>query len=187
MAEPTLPSHIEALLSPDAYPHSVDRVELRQTHISYVLLAGDFVYKVKKPLDLGFLDYTTLERRRHFCEEELRLNRRLCQGTYLGVVPIAFVEGEVKVDAKGTVADYAVKMRRLPEDGMMDRLLEQNGVTSTHLTLLARRLADFHASSERGDEIDRYGGLATAMENWRENFQQTEPHIGRTIHQRQFQ
>src|SRR3990172_917995 len=138
MAEPTLPSHIEALLSPDAYPHPVDGVELRQTHISYVLLAGDFVYKVKKPLDLGFLDYTTLERRRHFCEEELRLNRRLCQGTYLGVVPIAFVEGEVKVDAKGLVVEHAVKMRRLPEAGMMSRLLERGAVTSQHLAVLAR-------------------------------------------------
>src|SRR3990172_13006404 len=113
MAEPTLPSHIEALLSPDAYPHPVDGVELRQTHISYVFLAGDFVYKIKKPLDLGFLDYSTLEKRRHYCEEEVRLNRRLCGGTYLGVVPVAIVDGETKIDAKGAAVEYAVKMRRL--------------------------------------------------------------------------
>jgi len=185
MAGPSLPPHIEALLSPDAYPHAVDRVELRQTHISYVFLAGDFVYKLKKPVDLGFLDFSTLERRRHFCEEEVRLNRRLCEGTYIGVVPVSYVEGEVKVDAKGQAVEYAVKMRRLPDEGMMSLLLEQDAVTQQHLATLARTLADFHAASERSDEIDRYGGLETALVNWRENFQQIEPFIGRTITHRQ--
>ena len=119
MAEPTLPPHIAALLSPDAYPQRVDRVELRQTHISYVLFAGDLVYKIKKPLNLGFLDYSTLEKRKRFCEEEVRLNRRLCEGAYLGAVPVVQAGGAVKVEAEGEVIDYAVKMRRLPEEGMM--------------------------------------------------------------------
>ena len=93
-----------------------------------MFLAGDFVYKVKKPVDLGFLDFTTLERRRHFCQEEVRLNRRLCADTYLGVVPI--VEGGgVAVEGRGTAVDYAVKMRRLPEERMMGRLLEEDAVT----------------------------------------------------------
>ena len=187
MAGPALPPHVQALLSPEAYPHPVDEVELRQTHISYVFLVGDVVYKLKKPLDLGFLDYTTLERRQHFCQEEVRLNRRLCDETYLDAVPIVQVDGRVKVEAPGEVIDYAVKMRRLPEERMMNRLLEHDAVTSDMLAVLARRLADFHASSERSDEIDRYGGLETAMMNWRENFEQTEPYIGRTIHRRQFQ
>src|SRR3989304_4391126 len=144
----SLPPHIAALLSPDAYPHRVHSVELIQTHISYVFLAGDFVYKVKKPVDLGFLDFSTLEKRRHFCQEEVRLNRRLCAGTYLDVVPIAYVEGEGRVDAAGTVVDHAVKMRRLPEEGMMTRLLERGEVDSERLRLLATRLAQFHAGSE---------------------------------------
>jgi aminoglycoside phosphotransferase family enzyme/predicted kinase len=181
MAVPSLPPHIEALLSPDAYPHRVDGVELRQTHISYVFLAGEFVYKLKKPINLGFLDFSTLDRRRHFCEEEVRLNRRLCEGTYIGVVPISYVDGEVKVDAKGQAVEYAVKMRRLPDEGMMSALLERDAVTQAHLATLARTLADFHNASERSDEIDRYGGLETAMVNWRENFEQTEPFIGRAI------
>jgi hypothetical protein len=181
MAEPTLPPHIQALLSPAAYPHRVDRVELRQTHISYVLFAGDVVYKIKKPLNLGFLDYSTLEKRKRFCEEEVRLNRRLCEGAYLDAVPVTQADGAVRVEAEGEVIDYAVKMRRLPEDGMMSRLLERDGVTSEHLALLARRLAAFHASSERSEEIDRFGGLETALVNWRENFEQTEPYLGRTI------
>ncbi len=187
MAGPALPPHVQALLSPKAYPQPVDEVELRQTHISYVLLAGDVVYKLKKPLDLGFLDYTTLERRQHFCQEEVRLNRRLCDETYLDAVPVVRVDGQVRVEAQGDIIDYAVKMRRLPEERMMNRLLERDAVTSDMLALLARRLAEFHASSERSEEIDRYGGLETAMVNWRENFEQTEPYIGRTIHRRQFQ
>ncbi len=187
MAGSTLPPHIQAMLSPRAYPHPVEDVELRQTHISYLFFAGDYVYKVKKPVDLGFLDFTTLEKRRHFCEEEVRLNRRLCRETYPGVVPVVFVDGEAKVDAKGPAVDYAVKMRRLPEEGMLGRLLERDAVTSEQIVGLARRIAEFHASSERSDEIDRYGGLETALVNWRENFQQTEAYVGRTITQHQFQ
>jgi len=183
----SLPPHIAALLSPEAYPHRVGQVELIQTHISYVFLAGDFVYKVKKPVNLGFLDFSTLEKRRHFCQEEVRLNRRLCRGTYLDVVPVAYVEGAVAVDAAGTVADYAVKMRRLPEERMMGHLLERDAVTPEMLRALARRLAEFHASAETGPEIEVFGGLETIGGNWRENFEQTEPYIGRTITVRQFQ
>jgi hypothetical protein len=186
MAEAALPDHVRALLSPGAYPRPVANVELRQTHISYVLLAGDTVYKLKKPLDFGFLDFSTLEKRRHFCEEEIRLNRRLCDETYLGVVPVVRSGAGVKIEADGEAIDYAVKMRRLPEDGMMHRLLERDAVTPAMLARLARRLAGFHASSERSAEIDRLGGLETAMVNWRENFEQTEAYIGRTVHQRQF-
>jgi len=183
----SLPPHIAALLSPEAYPHKVGRVDLIQTHISYVFLAGDFVYKVKKPVDLGFLDFTTLEKRRHFCQEEVRLNRRLCPGIYLGVVPIAYVEGRVAVDVAGTVVDYAVKMKRLPEERMMGHLLEKDAVTPAMVRALARRLAEFHASAETGPEIDTFGSRETIAGNWRENFEQTEPYVGRTITARQFQ
>ena len=88
MAAPALPGHIQAMLSPDAYPDPVDGVELRQTHISYLFFAGDFVYKLKKPLDLGFLNFTTLEQRHHFCQEEVRLNRRLCSETDTSSCPV---------------------------------------------------------------------------------------------------
>ena len=183
----SLPPHIAALLSPEAYPHKVERVDLVQTHISYVFLAGDFVYKVKKPVDLGFLDFTTLEKRRHFCQEEVRLNRRLCPGIYLDVVPVAYVEGTVAVDAAGAVVDYAVKMKRLPEERMMGHLLEKEAVSPEMVRALARRLAEFHASAETGPEVEAFGGLETIAGNWRENFDQTEPYVGRTITVRQFQ
>ena len=181
-----LPHIIEGLLSADAYPHAVENVELRQTHISYLLFAGEFVYKVKKPVDLGFLDFSTLEKREHYCHEELRLNRRLCQRTYLDVVAIVSASGEFKVEAEGEIVDYAVKMRRLPEEGMMTPMLARGGVTSAQIADLGRRIAEFHAATERNDATDELGGLKTITLNWRENFEQTEAYIGRTVTQQQF-
>ena len=125
-----LPEHIQGLVSPQAYPHAPKDVELRQTHISYVFLADDLVYKLKKPLDLGFLDFTTLEKRRHFCEEEVRLKRRLCDETYLGVVTVVKNDAGVRVEAESEPNDYAVKMRRLPELGMMTAIRERKAPTS---------------------------------------------------------
>ncbi len=187
MAQGQLPEHIEALLSPAAYPHPVERVELVQTHISYVLLAGEYVYKVKKAVDMGFLDYSTLEKRRFYCQEELRLNRRLCPRTYLDVVPITYVTGAVAIDAAGTPVDYAVKMKRLPEERMMESLLETGGVSSEMLTRLTEQLVAFHQRSETGEQISSVGGLETVRTNWQENFEQTEPYIERTISRRQWE
>lgn len=184
--EATLPDHIKGLLSTEAYPHAPKNVELRQTHISYVFLAGDLVYKVKKPLDMGFLDFSTLEKRHHFCDEEVRLNRRLCDETYLDVVPIVVTPDGVRVEGDGEPIEYAVKMRRLPDEGMMTSLLENSAVTPRQVRQLAETVARFHASSERSDEIDELGGFETAKVNWQENFDQTVAVIGRTISQDQF-
>ena len=186
MSEAQLPPHLAGLRSPDAYSHPTGEIGLIQTHISFLLFAGDFVYKVKKPLDLGFLNFTTLELRRHFCEEEVRLNRRLCADTYLGVVPIVVRAEGVRVDGDGEAVEYAVRMRRLPEQGMMTPLLERDGVSAAMVRAVAERMAAFHANSERSEAIDALGGLDTAMANWRENFEQTESFIGRTISQEQF-
>ena len=124
-------SLIELLLQPDAYPHPVNKVELIETHISWVLLTGDYVYKIKKAVDFGFLDYSTLGKRRYYCQRELKLNRRLCSDTYIGVVPIRKIGDGYRIDPvgqdgprrKGRIVEYAVLMRRLPEEGMMHRLL----------------------------------------------------------------
>ncbi len=187
MARGQLPGHVEALLSPSAYPHPVEMVELIQTHISYVLLAGDYVYKVKKPVDLGFLDYSTLEKRRFYCEEEVRLNRRLCPDAYLEVVPITSEGASVALAGTGEVVEFAVKMKRLPQERMMEALLESHAVTSDMLTGLTGKLAAFHQSSERNRRIDSFGGEETIRANWRENFEQTQPYIGRTISQQQWE
>src|SRR5262245_55324395 len=106
---------IEALSVPSAYPYPVDAVEVRQTHISAVFLAGSHAYKVKKPVNLGFLDFSTLEKRRHFCEREVRLNRRLAPEVYLGVVPVVRAETGVQFEGEDEVIEWAVKMQRLPD------------------------------------------------------------------------
>jgi aminoglycoside phosphotransferase family enzyme/predicted kinase len=167
-----LPGPLAALLEPDAYPHRVGRVELIETHISWVFLAGERVYKVKKPIDLGFLDFTTLERRRFFCGEEVRLNRRLTQDVYLGVVELRG-DGALRLDGAGPVREVAVAMRRLPHDRMLDRLVRAGAAPPELLDDIGHLLARFHADAATGGEIDALGGLATVRENWEENFAQT--------------
>src|SRR5262245_52467790 len=105
-------SLIDRLGRAETYPHPAGRIELRQTHISVVALAGEFVYKVRKPVDLGFLDFTTLDKRLHDCREEVRLNRRLAPDVYLGVVPLTESDGRVVMGGEGEPLEYAVKMRR---------------------------------------------------------------------------
>src|SRR6516162_9646385 len=106
---------IEALSKAAAYPYPVEAVEVRQTHISVVFLAGPFAYKVKKPVRFDFLDFSTLELRRDFCDEEVRLNRRLAPDVYLGVVPVVAAGAGLRVEGGGEAVEWAVKMRRLPE------------------------------------------------------------------------
>jgi len=105
------PELIQALLDPKTYQHSPPRVDLVQTQMSFVFLVGDYVYKVKKPVNLGYLDYTTLEKRHFFCQREVDLNRRLCPDAYLGVVTITEQAGQVSIDEPGKLLEYAVKMR----------------------------------------------------------------------------
>ena len=98
---PAIPPLVKALLKPEIYPHSPQKVELAQTQMSFIFLTGDYVYKVKKPVDLGFLDYTTLEKRRFFCQQEIELNRRLCPEIYLEVVPIVSSQGQIRLGGAG--------------------------------------------------------------------------------------
>ncbi|MEP1647729.1 hypothetical protein [Rhodopirellula bahusiensis] len=112
----TLETLVDALGHSDAYPHDVpDRVIIHQTHISVVFLAGDFAYKIKKPIKTDFLDYSTLDLRQHYCREELRLDSRYAKDLYLDVVPITLRDDQIAVQGDGEVIEYAVKMRRFPE------------------------------------------------------------------------
>jgi aminoglycoside phosphotransferase family enzyme/predicted kinase len=180
MPDSALPRFVRALLDPAAYPHPVDRVELLQTHISYVLLAGEHVYKIKKPVDFAFLDFSTLAKRRYYCRQELVLNRRLCADTYLDVSRIREREGRITVDGPGRVIEYAVHMRRLPAERMMDRLLEADAVTPSMMRRLAEKLARFHQEAETSQRIAEFGDWAIRY-NQRENERQWAPYIGRTI------
>lgn len=177
-----LPRLIADLQSPDAYDHRAEAVEVVQTHISYVLLAGEYAYKIKKPLDLGFLDYSTLARRRLMCDEELRLNRRLCDGVYLGVVPIILrADGTHRFGGGGDTIEYAVQMRRVRDEYTMPHLLATGRLTREHLGTLAAKIASFHRSAEGDDRIAAFGRVAAVRRNWEENFAQTAPYVGQTV------
>ena len=172
---------IEALSAPSAYPQAVETVEVHQTHISVVFLAGSFAYKIKKPVDLGFVDYGTLERRRHFCEEEVRLNRRLAPEVYLGVVPVTREGGAIRMEGTGEVVEWAVKMKRLPDAATLRAHLERGNVGVEALEELACRLARFHAAADSGDTVADGGSFETIARNARENFEQSAPQVGVTL------
>jgi aminoglycoside phosphotransferase family enzyme/predicted kinase len=164
---------VTALLDPAAYARPVERVELVETHISWVFLAGDRVYKVKKPVNLGFLDFTTLRRRRFYCEEEVRLNRRLAAATYLAVTPIRGTRARLRVGGgSGRILEVAVEMQRLPADRMLDRLVESGHVRSDLLRDIAATVARFHAAADTGGRIDEMGRPEVVRRNWDENFAQ---------------
>ena len=176
-----LPDVITGMLSPSAYPHAADDIELIQTHVSYVVLAGAYAYKVKKQLDLHFLDYSTLERRRSMCEEEVRLNRRLCAEAYLGVSPIVREGDRFLVDGAGEPVEYAVKMRRMSQERMLPQLIASGAATPDDIARVAHVVAAFHRDAETNDYIASFGGVETLRTNWQENFDQTEAQVGRTI------
>jgi aminoglycoside phosphotransferase family enzyme/predicted kinase len=167
------PWFVAALREPSAYPHPVDGVEVVETHISWVFLAGDRVYKVKKPVDLGFLDFRTLRRRRHFCEQEVRLNRRLAPDTYLGVVALKGTRPRIRFGGRGRTIEVAVEMRRLPAERMLDRLVAEGRAEAAQLRAVAANIARFHAEAETGGRIDQMGSVETIRRNWDECFTQT--------------
>jgi uncharacterized protein len=172
---------LEELTDPACYPHPVDAVILRQTHISAVFLAGPYAYKLKKPLDLGFLDFTTLEKRRHLCTEEVRLNRRLARGVYLGVVPIAVSAGRLRVDGPGEIVEWAVWMERLPDAGVLGNQVTAGKAGPEVFQELGRRIAAFHGRAEAGEHVSRFGRFPVVARNVRENFEQTRAHVGLTV------
>jgi uncharacterized protein len=159
----------------------VDRVDLRQTQMSLLFIAGDFVYKVKKPVNFGYLDYSTLAERQRLCEREVVLNRRLCHDTYLGVVPIVRADSGLKFEGEGEAVEYAVKMRRLPEERMLDQLLANALATPRTMEAIASRLATFHDSAATSSEIAAFGSIDAIRYNTDENFSQTLPYVGQTV------
>jgi aminoglycoside phosphotransferase family enzyme len=178
---PILPATVRALLEPQAYPHKPRRIELVQTQMSFIFLTGEYAYKVKKPVNLGYLDYTTLERRHFFCLQELELNRRLCAAAYLEVVPITEKNGAFHVEGRGEAKEYAVKMRQLPHQRMLDRLLVRGEVTPEMVAKVAEKLVSFHQRAETNPEIGAFGRLEVIRGNCDENFAQTERYIGTSI------
>jgi aminoglycoside phosphotransferase family enzyme len=171
---------VEALMKPEAYDETSGIIELVQTHISFIFLTKRFVYKVKKAVNFGFLDFTTLEKRRFFCEKEVDLNRRLCGDMYLEVVPINKADA-IKIKGAGETVEYAVKMKRMPQETMLSKLLQQNKVNDRLVDRIAKITADFHSKAETNRRISEFGSLAVIETNWKENFDQTEEFLGKTI------
>ncbi len=165
---------VEALQRPEAFDHPADPLQHLQTHISHVLLAGDYAYKIKKPLDLGFLDFSTLERRRFCCEEELRLNRRLAERIYLGVVPITGSVEAPRFGGGGEVLDYAVRMRRFPQDALLSR----RGPAPAIIDRIADRAAEFHAAIPAAASDAPYGDPEAVFFPMQQNFDQIRPLLG---------
>ncbi|MGQ9653066.1 MAG: phosphotransferase [Thermodesulfobacteriota bacterium] len=181
-----MPSLIEDLLEPISMPERTSTVRLIQTHISLIFVTDEFVYKVKKPVDFGFLDFTTLEKRRYYCEREVALNSRLSSGVYLGVVPITHDGRRYRIGGRGDEAlEYAVKMRKIPEEMLMKALLLGGALEEGQLRSIAAVLARFHLEAENSPEIDRFGEPESFRVNTDENFAQTEAYVGKTIEQRQ--
>ncbi|MFC2072985.1 hypothetical protein ACFLUU_09895, partial [Chloroflexota bacterium] len=183
---PQLPEIAQALLDPKAYPDAATEIELMQTQMSFVFLTDDYVYKVKKPVNLGYLDYTTLEKRYFYCQREVKLNQRLCPDAYLGVVPITQHKGDILIEGRGEVIEYAVKMRHLPQEAMMNVLLANNQVSVAMVTSVAQRLTEFHQKAEANATISAFGDLDIITENTKENFSQTVKYIGNTISQEKY-
>lgn len=172
---------IDGLSLPTAFPFPVTSVEVRQTHISVVFLAGEFAYKIKKPVRLSFLDFSTLELRRQICEQEVRLNRRLAANVYLGVVPITQSGSQLFFEGPGAPVEWCVKMHRLPEEATLEHRVQQGQITSREMESLAERLAGFHAAADGGTHIAAFGQFVRVAKNIRENFVVAEPMVGRTV------
>lgn len=163
----------QALSNPKAYPDGSAPIGFRETHISRLYFHQDRVYKLKKPVDFGFLNFTSLDRRRFYCQEELRLNSRFAPDTYLEVVEIRNDGGEIRVDGAGEIIDYAVVMRRLPQERMLDTLLElQARELPARIDQLAARLVELHQASTICRQEGGQSNLEIVRANWRENFQQ---------------
>lgn len=193
-----LPELIQQMLQPGFYPHPVQApIQLIQTHISYVLLTGDYAYKIKKNISFGFLDFTTLEKRRHFCQEELRLNRRLSPELYLAVLPILQKCGHCQfgialVNSNGAtllqeIIEYAVQMRQFPQEALFSHLFQDGKLTSKLIQQLSDHVAAFHAQAESNEDILTYGSVAAIAAVDRNNYDLSKAFIGRSQTQQQYE
>ncbi len=187
MTEATLPALIEQMLQPGFYPHAVtEPIQLVQTHISYVLLTGDYAYKIKKPANFGFLDFSTLEKRQHFCHEELRLNQRGAAELYLEVLPITQTKEQYQLGGTSEPVEYVLKMRQFPQESLFSNLFEQGKLNEIHLEELGRVVAQYHAKTATSDYIQSFGEVSQIRAAFDENYEQTEKYIGGPQTQAQF-
>ncbi len=170
--------HLDDLMRPAAWPETVSRVRLVETHISWVFLTGEYAWKIKKPVDLGFLDFSTLAKRRFFCEEELRLNRRLAPDLYLSVDTVCLHEGRLHIGGEGQVVDHAVRMRQFNPEQQLDHVLARGELTPAHMEQLARDMARFHAAVAVAGPDTPWGEPDAVVAPMRENVEHIRQCLG---------
>lgn len=171
------PALITALLKPDSYDHLVVECELIETHISWVILTGTFAYKIKKPVNLGFLDFSTLEKRHFYCKEELRLNSRLAPEIYLAVVPICGTHEQPRLNGEGEAIEFAVKMMQFPQEAQLDRVLARDELQPIQIDEISRLIANFHQQIAVAGADSPYGDLEHIFQPVKENFIQIRERI----------
>ncbi|MCX8048029.1 MAG: AAA family ATPase [Methylohalobius sp.] len=174
MSELMLPPLISSLLKPSVYDHPTTSIRCLETHISWIILTGPYAYKIKKPVNLGFLDFSTLDKRHFYCWEELRLNRRLAPQLYLAVVAITGDPSSPRIGGGGQILEYAVKMRQFNRHHLLAALAERGELTETHLEVLAEKIARFHQSVPQATARDPYGDPKQIQESVRQNFAQID-------------
>lgn len=179
MTEINIPDLIQKMLQPGFYSHAVtEPVQLIQTHISYILLTGKYVYKLKKPVNFGFLDFSTLEKRQYFCQEELRLNRRGAAELYIEVLPITQVGSNYQLCGTGEVIEYVLKMHQFPQETLLSSMFDRRTLEEKHLVELGKMLALYHKLADVNDYIRSFGKVTQVRKAIDENYEQTEKYIG---------
>lgn len=187
MTAAAIPALIQQMMQPEFYPHPVQEpIQLIQTHISYVLLTGEYAYKVKKPMNFGFLNYSTLEARKHFCQEELRLNQRGASELYLEVLPIIENEQKYQLLGMGDPVEYTLKMRQFPQDMLLINMFSQGKIDEKLMMDLGQIVAQYHAKAATNDYIRSFGEVAQVRQAFDENYEQSEKYIGKAQTQVQF-
>ena len=166
---------VAALAKPECYAHPVDEVRIIETHISWIVLTGSYAYKIKKPVNLGFLDFSTLGLRRHYCEEELRLNRRLAPELYLELVEIRGTPRAPRIGGDGPVLEYAIRMREFPQTSLASRALARGAFDASHVDALATVIAEFHARAPLARAHESFGTPEAALSAALQNFDQMLP------------
>jgi aminoglycoside phosphotransferase family enzyme/predicted kinase len=178
---------IEQMQKPDFYPHPVTQpIELMQTHVSYVVLTGEHVYKLKKHVNFGFLDYSTLEKRKHFCEEEIRLNQEMAAEIYEEVLPITAVDGKLQLGGEGEPVEYALKMHQFPQEALLSERYKEGKLPIERMEELGHVVADFHRNTATNDYICSFGEIPKIRAAFDENYEQTQNYIGVAQTQEQF-
>jgi aminoglycoside phosphotransferase family enzyme/predicted kinase len=178
---------IEQLKNPNFYPHPVKiPIEIIQTHASIIFLTGDYAYKIKKPVNYNFLDFSTLEKRKYYLEQELKLNKKVAANIYLEVLSINDDRGTISLNGTGKAIEYILKMNQFPQECLLSKIFERGELTENTIESLAKKVAQFHQQAETNSYITQFGDLAIIKHAFDENYQQTEKYINFVQTQKQY-